>query len=39
MSPGKKIADARRLLLEMSTELGACNRFQLALRAREAGWV
>lgn len=36
---GLEIADARRLLLEMSTELGACNRFQLALRAREAGWI
>lgn len=34
-----EISDVRRLLLEMSTELGACNRFQLALRAREEGWV
>ncbi|MDO5619236.1 hypothetical protein [Kocuria sp.] len=29
----------RGLLGELTTHLGACNRFQLALKAREQGWV
>ncbi len=29
----------RGLISEMSNCLGACNRFQLALKAREHGWI
>lgn len=29
----------RGLISQMSNTLGACNRFQLALKAREHGWI
>lgn len=29
----------RGLISEMSNALGACNRFQLALKARDHGWI
>ncbi len=36
---GVELAELRQILMELGAELGACNRFQLALRALEAGWV
>ena len=36
---GLELAELRRMLMELGSQLGACNRFQLALRAREEGWI
>ena len=36
---GLELADLRRMLMELGSQLGACNRFQLALHAREEGWI
>lgn len=36
---GVELSELKQMLLELGAELGACNRFQLALRARETGWI
>ena len=36
---GLELAELRRMLMELGSQLGACNRFQLALHAREEGWI